>query len=198
MLAPVDLDTLPDAPPVGCAFCGTREPDADVRTQERLGVQVAVCAACRERFAGAGTPVTRPPVVEEPRGLPPTLGQQSGAVFALVQRMARIAAERPYSEEECEHCGHPVHRYRDRAGDDVGLAKESVLAASVPAEERWRVVEDRAVPVTDLDTANGDDDEDQVGARVRHAVVCPANPAPTNPRLARMWSAHLTPPPEEH
>lgn len=190
----MDLDPRPEETPVSCAFCGTREPDADVRTQERLGVQVAVCAGCRERFAGANAPATKAPVPEEPRGLPPTLGQQSGAVFALVQRMARIAADRPYTEEECEHCGHLVHHYRDAAGDDVALAKESVLAVSVPDEERWRVVEDRALPAADLD----EDDEDQVGARVRHAVVCPANPAPANPRLARMWTAHLTPPPVDH
>ncbi len=203
---PVDLHTLPEENPVSCAFCGSREPDADVRTQERLGVQVAVCAACRERFAGANAPATKAPVIEEPRGLPPTLGQQSGAVFALVQRMARIAADRPYTEEECEHCGHLVHHYRDRAGADVELAKESVLAVSVPADERWRVVADRAVTVAELDRDRADDgydeddedDEDQVGARVRHAVVCPANPAPANPRLARMWNAHRTPPPPDH
>jgi hypothetical protein len=135
-------------------------------------------------------------VVEEPRGLPPTLGQQSTAVFALVQRMARIAADRPYTEEECEHCGHLVHRYLDPAGDSIGLAKESVLAVSVPAAERWRVVGDRAVPTADLDD-HDEDDEDQVGARVRHDVVCPSNPAPANPRLARMWHAHLTPRPAE-
>lgn len=190
----MDVDTLPEETPASCAFCGSGEPEADVRSQERLGVQVAVCASCRERFAGANAPATRAPVPEEPRGLPPTLGQQSGAVFALVQRMARIAADRPYREEECEHCGHLVHHYRAAADDEVGLAKESVLAVSVPADERWRVVEDRAVPAPDLD----EDDEDQVGARVRHAVVCPANPAPANPRLARMWHAHRTPPPVDH
>lgn len=182
----MDLENRPET----CAFCGAHDEDADVRTQERLGVQVAVCAACRERFAGAEAPVTRVPAVEPP-GLPPTLGQQSSAVLALVQRMARIAAERPFTEEECEHCGHTIHHYRDAAGDRVGLAKESVLAVSVPAGERWRVVADRAVPVGDLD----EDDEDQVGARVRHDVVCPANPAPANPRLARMWAAHREPPP---
>ncbi|WP_041292185.1 DUF6083 domain-containing protein [Kineococcus radiotolerans] len=188
----MDHDTHPDR----CAFCGASEPDADVRTQERLGVQVPVCAACRERFAGAAAPAARPPAVEapgEPRGLPPTLGQQSSAVLAHVQRMARLVAERPFTEEECAHCGHPVHRYPGPGGEPVRLAKESVLAVSVPAEERWRVVDDRAVPAPVLD----EDDEDQVGARVRHDVVCPANPVPANPRLARMWQSHLAPAPAD-
>jgi ribosomal protein L37E len=198
MLAPVDLDTRPGT----CAFCGTDDEDAGVATQERLGVRVAVCAACRERFAGASTPpgpaaaAPRPPAVEAP-GLPPTLGQQSSAVLAHVQRMARRAADLPYVEEECAHCGYPVHRYRGADGEAVGLARESVLAASVPAEERWRVVGDRAVRAGDAGAEDGEDAEDQVGARVLHAVVCPANPAPANPRLARMWSAHRTPPPAD-
>ncbi len=177
-----------------CAFCGRSDPDDDVRVQERLGVQVAVCAGCRERFAGAtAPPAPVRPVVEEPRGLPPTLGQQSSAVLQLVRRMARIAAERPYTEVDCPHCGHPVHEYPGAAGDRVGLAKESVLAASVPVEERWRVVDGVAVPA---DGEHGED-EDSVGARVRHDVVCPANPVPANPRLSRMWHAHLQPPPAE-
>jgi len=176
-----------------CAFCGTTEEDADIQVQERLGVEVAVCAACRARFA-AGIP-TRPaaPVPEEPRGLPPTLGQQSSAVFELVRRMAQIAADRPYEEQDCPECGHPVHVYPGPDGERIGLAKESVLATSVPDGSRWRVVEGRAEPTQDIDP----EDEDAVGARVEHAVVCPANPAPSNPRLARMWHNNLTPPPPE-
>lgn len=171
-----------------------------MRAQERLGVTVDVCAACRERFAGAARPaVPRPVVAEVPgreaKGLPPTLGQQSSAVYDLVRRMARVAAERPYREVECPHCGHLVHVYPAGGGDEdeVGLAKEAVLATTVPADERWRVTDGTAAPATDLD----EDDEDSVGARVRHEVVCPANPAPANPRLSRMWHSHLVPPAPE-
>lgn len=185
--------------PGTCAFCGAVGDEADVRTQERLGVPVAVCAACRERFAGASRPAVPRQVVPEPagapaKGLPPTLGQQSSAVFDLVRRMARAAAERPYQEVDCPHCGHLVHVYPGADGQDVGLAKESVLATTIPADERWRVTDGVAAPATDLD----EDDEDSVGARVLHAVVCPENPAPASPRLSRMWHNHLEPPPPEY
>nr|WP_246314465.1 DUF6083 domain-containing protein [Kineococcus aurantiacus] len=107
--------------------------------------------------------------------------------------MHRRAAQRPYVEEDCERCGHVVHRYPGPDGGTVALAKESVLAATVPDDERWRVVDGRAVPAPEADP----DDEDSVGARVRHDVVCPANPAPANARLARMWDAHRRPPQPE-
>lgn len=200
----------PVGEPGSCAFCGANDDEAGVRTQERLGVPVDVCAACRERFAGAARPAVPRQVAPvaagtESKGLPPTLGQQSSAVFDLVRRMARAAAERPYRELECPHCGHLVHVYptAESAGEggevgggedgEVGLAKEAVLATTVPADERWRVTDGIAAPATDLD----EDDEDSVGARVRHDVVCPANPAPANPRLSRMWHNHLNPPPPE-
>lgn len=175
-----------------CAFCGADDEDAGVQVSERLGVAVAVCAACRERFAAR--PAPRPVPVDEPvEGLPPTLGQQSSAVLDHVRRMQRLAAERPYVEEDCPHCGHLVHRYPGPDGGTVALAREPVLAAGVPDDARWRVRDGRALPAPDDDP----DDEDSVGARVQHAVVCPANPAPANPRLSRLWHAHLEPPPAD-
>ncbi|WP_432541025.1 DUF6083 domain-containing protein [Kineococcus sp. SYSU DK002] len=171
-----------------CAFCGTGGDEADVQVAERLGVRIAVCASCRERFAAR--PAVRPAPVVEAADLPPTLGQQTSAVLEHVRRMQRRAAERPYVEEDCPACGHAVHRYPGPDGAPVRLAKEPVLAAGVPAQERWRVVAGRAQPVPQHDP----DDEDSVGARVRHEVVCPAHPAPDSPRLLRLWRAHRRPP----
>ncbi|WP_432513355.1 DUF6083 domain-containing protein [Kineococcus sp. SYSU DK001] len=174
-----------------CAFCaagGDEADEADVQVTERLGVRIAVCAGCRERFAAR--PAVRPAPVVEAADLPPTLGQQTSAVLEHVRRMQRRAAERPYVEEDCAFCGHVVHRYPGPDGAPVRLAKEPVLAAGVPAQERWRVEGGRARPAPQDDP----EDEDAVGARVRHEVVCPEHPAPDSPRLLRMWRAHHRPP----
>ncbi len=158
--------------------------------QERLGVRVAVCAACTARFAAARS---GPPPVEAPApapvGLPPTLGEQAGTVLAHVRRMARLAAARPWTEEVCARCGAVVHRYRagdgdDRSGDGhVDLAREPVLAAAVPPGARWEVVDGRAAPAAG-------DDPDRVGARVPHALVCADAEAPGNARLHQLWAAN--------
>ncbi|MEZ0163953.1 DUF6083 domain-containing protein [Kineococcus sp. LSe6-4] len=181
-----------------CAFCGASGDEAQVVVSERLGVEVAVCAACREKFAPR--PAVRPvPVPVEGGDLPPTLGQQTSAVLEHVRRLQRRAEQRPYAEEDCPSCGHPVHRYPGADGDPVRLAREPVLAGSVPAADRWRVRDGRAVPATDAqddaqDGEGGEDGEDALGARVLHDVVCPAHPVPDNPRLARLWHAHVRPP----
>ncbi len=160
-----------------CAFCGGVE---DVGEQERLGVRVRVCAGCTARF-GRQRPRERGTAASaRPVGLPPTLGQQSSEVLRHVARMAERAAARPYAEEECGRCGAPVHVYRSAGGADrVVLAKDAVLAASVPAEVRWRVRDGRAEPF--------DGGDEQPGARVLHEVVCGAAPEPANPRLQRAW-----------
>ncbi|WP_432485718.1 DUF6083 domain-containing protein [Kineococcus esterisolvens] len=172
----------PDEEPAGavCAFCGSSE---DVGEQERLGVRVRVCAGCTARFGrerraqrAAGPP-------ERPVGLPPTLGQQSSEVLRHVARMAERAAARPYAEEECPRCRAPVHVYRAVDGEGrVVLAKDAVLAESVPAATRWRVRDGRAEP--------SPGEPEQVGARVLHEVVCGAAPEPGNPRLQRAWRAN--------
>ncbi|MEW9263361.1 DUF6083 domain-containing protein [Kineococcus endophyticus] len=170
-----------------CAFCGAAGEEAQVVVSERLGVEVAVCAACREKFAPR--PAVRPVTVPVEGGdLPPTLGQQTSAVLEHVRRLQRRAEQRPYAEEDCRYCGHLVHRYPGADGAPVRLAKEPVLAESVPAADRWEVRDGRAVPADDAP------DEDALGARVLHDVVCPAHPVPDNPRLARLWHAHVRPP----
>ena len=168
-----------------CAFCGAQGEDAAVEAAERLGVVVHVCGRCRERFA-AGTAPAAPadPLPGTGPDLPPTLGQQTSAVVAHVQRMARVVAGRTWREEDCPRCGAAVHVHRDAAGEPVRLAEDAVLATSVPVADRWRVRGGHAEPV-------GHDDPEQVGARVLHEMVCPAHPVPDNPRLARMWHANL-------
>lgn len=174
--------------PDTCDFCGTSGEEAQVVVSERLGVEVAVCAACREKFAPR--PAVRPVTVPVEGGdLPPTLGQQTSAVLEHVRRLQRRAEQRPYAEEDCPHCGHLVHRYPGADGGPVRLAREPVLAESVPAADRWHVRDGRAVPGEAVE-----EDEDALGARVLHDVVCPAHPVPDNPRLARLWQAHLRPP----
>ncbi|WP_369053964.1 DUF6083 domain-containing protein [Kineococcus terrestris] len=163
-----------------CEFCASAD---DVVVQERLGVRVAVCAACTARFAAARP---APPPVEAPApvGLPPTLGEQAGTVLAHVRRMARLAAARPWTEEVCARCGALVHRYRSGDGDGrVDLAREPVLAAAVPPAARWEVVDGRAAPAAG-------DDPDRVGARVPHALVCAEAEAPANARLHQLWAAN--------
>ena len=166
-----------------CAFCGR---DEDVEVRERLGVEIAVCRACTRRFATPAQ-VTPAPVPGASRvGLPPTLGEHSSAVVAHVTRMARLAAARSWSEEQCPRCSGQVHLYPGADGDRVALDKEPVLAASVPVEVRWRVQDGRALDVVE-------DDPDQVGARIRHEEVCGAGPEPGNARLRQLWAAHRAP-----
>ncbi|WP_432572475.1 DUF6083 domain-containing protein [Kineococcus sp. SYSU DK005] len=174
---------VPDAPRAEsvCAFCGGLE---DVHPQERLGVVVSVCAGCTARFSAARAPrVPAAPEPAAPAGLPPTLGQQSSEVLRHVARMAQRAAARPFTEEECARCGATVHSYRaGRGGGRVQLAKDAVLATSIPVPDRWRVRDGGAEPAGD--------DPDQVGARVLHAPVCGAAPEPANARLRQAWLAN--------
>ncbi|WP_337059545.1 DUF6083 domain-containing protein [Kineococcus sp. G2] len=170
----------PDAADL-CAFCGGTE---DVGEQERLGVRVRVCAGCTARFSPAHRPEPEP----EPEpvgggaGLPPTLGQHSGEVLRHLARVARIAAARPFTEEDCPRCAGVVHVYRRADGEVVRLAKEAVLAPAVPVADRWRVRDGRAEPAGD--------DPGQVGARLLHELVCGASPEPATPRLRQVWRAH--------
>lgn len=167
---------------MSCAFCASTD---DVEEQQRLGVTVAVCRACTERFA---TPPTPPVVLPPPirTGLPPTLGEHASAVVAQVARMAQLVAARTWTEQECSQCGATVHVYPDVTGGSVVLDKDPVLASSVPVALRWRVEDGRAIDVVE-------DDPDQIGARIRHTDVCGVGPEPDVPRLRQMWAArHVT------
>ncbi|WP_432495081.1 DUF6083 domain-containing protein [Kineococcus gypseus] len=179
--APVGAGEPGSAPPPLCAFCGGTE---DVGEQERLGVRVSVCARCTARFARArtGAPEPAPQAPSPGVGLPPTLGQHSPEVLRHLARVARSAAARPFTEEECARCGGAVHAYPGADGEVVRLAKDAVLATSIPVGDRWRVRGGRA--------ERAGDDPEQVGARVLHALVCGAGPEPANPRLAQAWRAH--------
>ncbi|NAZ85085.1 DUF6083 domain-containing protein [Kineococcus indalonis] len=175
----------PGAEPV-CAFCGGLE---DVRPQERLGVVVSVCAGCTARFSAARAPRAVRAPASASAGLPPTLGQQSSEVLRHVARMAQRAAARPYAEQECARCGATVHAYRAPGGGRrVDLAKDAVLAGSIPVPDRWRVRDGHAEPAGD--------DPDQVGARVLHELVCGAAPEPANARLRQAWRANRAPAPD--
>ncbi|WP_432504709.1 DUF6083 domain-containing protein [Kineococcus arenarius] len=167
--------------PVGlCAFCGGTE---DVGEQERLGVRVRVCARCTARFSAVPAPEPEPaPEPAGGAGLPPTLGQHSPEVLRHLARVARIAAARPFTEEDCPRCSGVVHVYRRTDGEVARLAKEAVLATAVPVQDRWRVRDGRAEPAGD--------DPGQVGARLLHAVVCGAAAEPGNPRLRQVWRTH--------
>jgi hypothetical protein len=172
-------ELLAEDPGPTCAFCRS---GVDVGVQERLGVSVAVCAACATRFAGARTSAPAPRrerAVADP-ALPPTIGQGVTAVAQHVARMAEKLAARPYRESTCGRCDADVEVYRDPAGADVVLAPQKVLADVLPLGDRWRVDEGRAVLLTE-------DDPDQVGARLLHALVCAAEPAPVNARLRQVW-----------
>lgn len=159
-----------------CAFCGRTE---DVGTTRRLGVDVAVCARCTARFTPTSTPAPDPEPVTGRGALPPTLGQQASYVVQHVTRMAALVASRPFTEDTCERCAAVVHTYPGPGDEPVALAKDSVLASLVPLEVGWRIDDGRAVPLT------GDDDV--VGARVLHELVCGDGPEPANPRLRRVW-----------
>ena len=171
-------DLLADDPGPTCAFCRS---GVDVGVQERLGVSVAVCAACAARFAGArsSAPAPRRERVADP-ALPPTIGQGVTAVAQHVARMAEKLAARPYRDDTCGRCGADVEVYRDPAGDDVVLAPQKVLADVLPIGQRWRVDDGRAVLLTE-------EDPDQVGARLLHELVCAAEPAPLSARLRQVW-----------
>jgi len=60
------------------------------------------------------------------------------------------------------------------------LAPQRILAGVLPLGDRWRVDDGRAVLLTE-------DDADQVGARLLHALVCAAEPAPVNAQLRQVW-----------
>lgn len=173
--------TLVDSEPtLVCAFCGRAE---DVGVTRRLGVDVAVCAGCTARFSAPPAPAPDPTPDTGRGALPPTLGEQASAVVQHVTRMAELVASRPFSEDECPECAAVVHTYPGPDGDPVVLAKDSVLATLVPLEVGWRIVDGRAVPLTE--------DDDVVGVRFLHAQVCGAGPEPANPRLRRVWRATL-------
>lgn len=170
-----------DATEPACAFCGRHE---DVSVTQRLGVDVAVCARCTARFSAATATAPAPSPAPVERGpLPPTLGQQTSAVLQHVTRMAKIVASRPFSEDECPRCSAVVHTYPGPDGDPVGLAKDSVLATSIPLEDSWRVQDGTAVPATE--------DDELVGARFLHVLVCGDGPEPANARLRQVWRATL-------